>query len=70
MSDQNQGGILSQVVNAIEKDEREALKKTLRGKVTDLRKAQKVVKDIEADIITTLEEAGHGDAATVAELLG
>lgn len=69
MNDQQNGGILAQVVNAIDKDEREALKKVLRGKVTELRKAKKAVADIEASIIADLEEAGHGDAATVADLL-
>jgi len=35
MSDQPNQGVLTQVVSAIKKDEREALKKMLRGKITE-----------------------------------
>ncbi len=68
--DQNQGGngVLGQVVNAINKDKREALKKTLRGKITEYRTAQGAADVILNDIVTTLEEAGES-AEGIADLL-
>jgi hypothetical protein len=69
MSDQDQSnGVLGQVVNAINKDKREALKKELRGKITEYRKAQGAADVILDDIVTTLTEAGES-ADGIAELL-
>lgn len=67
--DQNQAqGVLGQVVNAINKDKREALKKALRGKITEYRTAQDAADVILNDIVATLEEAGES-AEGIADLL-
>lgn len=70
MADNQQDGqgVLGQVVNAINKDKREALKKSLRGKITEFRTAQGAADVILEDIVSTLTEAGES-ADGIAELL-